>query len=419
MDYERALSHLYGLESKLGWDLKLERVRAALALLGSPEAAVPAVLVAGTNGKGTCCAVVHSILCEAGVNAGLYTSPHLVDFTERIRIGRRTIARDAVASGIERIVEETGRAGIELTFFEMATVLAFDEFAREGVAAAVLEVGLGGRLDATNVSDPVASAVTTIGFDHEEFLGRTLEAIAREKAGVMRPGRAVVLGPRMPGEARGALLAEAARVGARPVESDPSRGELDALALLGEHLRDDAAVGLALLEEAGRASSAFRVDASAVRAGLASVRWPGRLDVVRREPLVVVDGAHNPDGVEALLRSMPAVFGSTRPRLLFAALADKPWREMAGRLSPFVSEAIVTGIDGPRAVAPAELATAFAIPVRVEPDPGRALRSLLDRPGDGPVLVAGSLYLAGSVYRFLIEQGGMESVFDRGPGAAA
>jgi len=419
VDYDRALAHLYGLESKLGWDLKLERVRAALDLLGSPERKFPAVLVAGTNGKGTCCSVVHAVLCSAGVPAGLYTSPHLVDFTERIRVGSRAISREAVAAGVERIAEATGRAGIALTFFEMATVLAFDEFARRGVPAAVLEVGLGGRLDATNVADPVASAVTTIGFDHEEFLGDTLDAIAREKAGVMRPGRAVVLGPRLPAEARAALLDEAARVGARPVEADPSRRELAALVLRGEHLRDDAAVGLALLEEAGRVSPAFRVDGRATLEGLATVRWPGRLDVVMRDPLVVVDGAHNPDGVEALLRSMPEVFGSVRPRLLFSALSDKPWREMARRLAPRVSEVTVTGLEGPRAVAPDELATAFPAPVRVEPDPESALRSLLDRPGDGPVLVAGSLYLAGSVYRFLLGRQGMDSVFDLGPGAAA
>lgn len=419
MDYDAALAHLYGLESKLGWDLKLERVRAALGLLGAPEIRVPAVLVAGTNGKGTCCAVAHSVLCEAGVRAGLYTSPHLVDFTERIRLGRRPIAREAVAEGVARLAAVTERAGIALTFFEMATVLAFEAFAAAGLDAVVLEVGLGGRLDATNVSDPVASAVTTIGFDHEEFLGSTLDAIAREKAGVMRPGRAVVLGPRLPAEARVALLDEAARVGARVVDADPSRVEPDLLSLPGAHARDDAAVALALLEEAGRACPAFRVAARATRRGLAAVRWPARLDVVMREPLVVVDGAHNPDGVEALVAAMPRVFGGARPRLLYAALEDKPWREMAARLAPFVADVTVTRLEGPRAVAPEDLAAAFPGPVRIVSDPQDAFRSLVEPPAAGPVLVAGSLYLAGSVYRFLLGRGNMNSVFDLVPGASA
>ena len=242
MDYEEAIAHLYGLEATLGWDLKLERVRAVLARLGSPERRQPSVLVAGTNGKGACCAIVHSTLSAAGFRAGLYTSPHLVNFTERIRIGRDEIPRSRVAEGVTRLAADTAAAGIRLTFFEMATVLAFDEFARAGVDVAVLEVGLGGRLDATNVADPVASAVTTIGFDHQEFLGDTLGAIAREKAGVMRPGRPVVLGAHLPAEARRALLDEAKRIGARVVESAPGRFDLGALPLRGAHMRDNAAV---------------------------------------------------------------------------------------------------------------------------------------------------------------------------------
>jgi dihydrofolate synthase/folylpolyglutamate synthase len=421
VDYEEAIAHLHGLEATLGWDLKLERVRAVLARLGSPERRQPSVLVAGTNGKGACCAIVHSTLSAAGFRAGLYTSPHLVNFTERIRIGRDEIPRSRVAEGVTRLAADTAAAGIRLTFFEMATVLAFDEFARAGVDVAVLEVGLGGRLDATNVADPVASAVTTIGFDHQEFLGDTLGAIAREKAGVMRPGRPVVLGAHLPAEARRALLDEAKRIGARVVESAPGRFDLGALPLRGAHMRDNAAVALALLEETARECPALRVDERAIRTGLATVRWPGRLDVVHRDPLVLVDGAHNPDGIAALVAALPGVVGGARPRLLFAALADKPWGAMAAMLAPHVDEVVVTDAGTPRSVPVADLAAAFPAPLRVvvEPDPERALRDLLARPGAGPVLVAGSLYLAGSVYRFLLRHHGMDSVFDPFPGIAA
>jgi len=419
--YEDAIAYLYALEVSLGWDLKLERVRAALAAVGSPEKRYPSVLIAGTNGKGATAAMVHSVLREAGVVAGLYTSPHLVHFTERIRIGGAEIARERVAEGVERVRRAAEGAGIPLTFFEMATVLAFLAFAEDEVGAAVLEVGLGGRLDATNVADPVASAVVSIGYDHEAFLGDTLDAIAREKAGVMRPGRAVVLGPDLPAEARRALVDEAGRVAARRVEADVERPEIAAVALRGEHMRRNAAVAIALVEEAGAAEPRLRVDERALRAGLARVRWPGRLDVVQGSPRVVLDGAHNREGVAALLAALPAVLGGRRPHLLFAALADKPWRDMAAQLAPHVASVIATSVGGARGVPARDLAAAFAgVPASAEPEPRRAFARLVAS-GDRatPILVAGSLFLVGAVYEALLERLGVASVFDRLPELAA
>lgn len=336
MTYDDAIAYLYGLEATRGWDLKLERVRATLDRLGSPERRVPSVLIAGTNGKGATAAIVHSIWSEAGLRVGLYTSPHLVHFTERIRIGHAELSRERVVAGVERLRDLTESAGIALTFFEMATVLAFLAFAEDELDAAVLEVGLGGRLDATNVAEPLASAVVSIGFDHEVFLGDTLAAIAREKAGVMRPGRPVVLGGALPAEAREALLARAAQIGARVVDADPTRPELAATALCGAHMRRNAAVALSLVEAAGEAFPALCADARAVRAGLGGVRWPGRLEVVHHRPLVVVDGAHNRAGVAALIEALPAVVGARRPRLLSPRSRTRPgarWRRSSRRTS--------------------------------------------------------------------------------------
>jgi dihydrofolate synthase/folylpolyglutamate synthase len=421
VNYDEAIAYLYGLEASLGWDLKLDRVRAALERLGSPERRYPSVLVAGTNGKGSTSAIVHSVLGEAGAKVGLYTSPHLVSFTERTRIGFAEIDRGRVADTVTRLRRLVEAASIPLTFFEMATVLALLAFAEDTVDLAVLEVGLGGRLDATNAVEPVASAVVSIGFDHQAFLGDTLDAIAREKAGVMRGGHPVVLGPELPAEARAALLDEASRVGARVVDADAGRAELAAVALRGAHMRRNAAVAMSLLDCIGDALPGLLADAGARRAGLARVRWPGRLDVVHERPLVVVDSAHNREGVAALIATLPTVFRGRRPRLLFAALADKPWGDMAADLAPHVASVTVTGVGGRRGVPVDDLASAFAgrLPVAVEPEPARAFDALLGGDAETPVLVAGSIYLVGAVYERLLARSGAASVFEPLRGLAA
>ncbi len=417
MTYDETIAYLYGLEASLGWDLKLDRVRAALERLGSPQRCYPCALIAGTNGKGSTAAVAHAILGAAGRRVGLYTSPHLVHFTERIRVGDREIERDRVIDGVAHIRRVTEPAGIALTFFEMATVLALLEFAVAGVDAAVLEVGLGGRLDATNAVDPAASAVVSIGFDHEAFLGSRLAEIAREKAGVMRRDRTTVLGPALPTEARQALLDEAGRSGARvhEVSGDDLRlALLDRLTLAGEHMRGNAAVALALLAALGREHPGLRVEPAAVGAGLGGVRWPGRLEVVQRAPLVLLDGAHNREGAAALVRALPGILGGRRVRLLFGALADKHWHDLAVLLAPLATSVVVTRVGGARGVAPEDLRTAFPkeLAVEVEPEPARALHRMIEADRETPVLVAGSLYLVGAVYAALLEERGRRSVFD-------
>lgn len=418
LGYDETLAWLIGLEATRGWDLKLERVRAALAALGSPERDYPSVLVAGTNGKGSTCAMVHAALGEAGFRAGLYTSPHLVEFTERIRVADDEIPRDAVVRGVETIRARTDVAGSGLTFFEVTTLLALWWFAECRVDVAVLEVGLGGRLDATNVVEPVVSAVTSIGFDHEDYLGHTLDAIAREKAGVMRAGRVTVLGAALADEARAALLDEARRRGAIVREAADDGAKV--VALDGPHMRRNAAVACGVLEALAVAEPRLVVGDDAIARALTRVVWPGRLAIVHEAPRVVLDGAHNVDGARALRDALPAIVGMDPVRLLFSALRDKRWREMASILAPVAREVVVSEIGGKRGLAGDELADGFpGAPVRVIPDPSDALARMIAEDGSTPIVVAGSLFLVGMVYADLMRRAGTRSVFARRTGASA
>lgn len=408
--YDETLAWLIGLEATRGWDLKLERVRAALAALGSPEHTYPSVLVAGTNGKGSTCAMIHAALGEAGRRAGLYTSPHLVEFTERIRVGEDEIPRDEVVRGVATIRARSDVEGSGLTFFEVTTLLALWWFAERRVDVAVLEVGLGGRLDATNVVEPVVSAVTSIGLDHEDYLGNTLDAIAREKAGVMRAGRVTVLGAELAEEARRALLDEARRRGT--IVRDAAASTPSIVALDGPHMRRNAAVACGVLEALAVAEPRLAVGGEAIARGLARVRWPGRLAIVHEAPRVVLDGAHNVDGARALRAALPAITGPEPVRLLFSALRDKRWREMASILAPVAREVVVSEIGGKRGLAADEIAEAFpATPVRVVPSPAAALARMIGEDRTTPIVVTGSLFLVGMVYGDLMRRAGTRSVF--------
>lgn len=419
--YRETVRYLYGLEARRGWDLKLERVRRALARLGSPERSYPSILIAGTNGKGSTAALVCAALGAAGKRVGLYTSPHLVHFTERIRIGDEEIPAGDVVAGVERIRAVTRPEETGLTFFEVATLLALLYFAERGVEAAVLEVGLGGRLDATNAVEPVASAIVSIGRDHEDYLGSGLASIAMEKGGVMRAGRPTVVGADLPPEAQRALEDLAARSGTRLSRAAADPGPGVELAMAGAHMRRNAAVANALLDELEAAEPGLSAGPEARRRAFASLRWPGRLSVLGRDPVVVCDGAHNREAIEALLAALPGILGAKRPRLVFGALRDKPWQEMAARLAPATAEVVVIGVPHPRAVPPATLAGAFpARRVRVGPvSPGRAVAELVERDPRRPVLVTGSLFLLGALYADMLARCGAGSVSALARGAGA
>jgi len=417
--YHDTVAWLQRLEVTAGWDLKLDRMRAALAVRGHPQRRFPAIHVAGTNGKGSTAAMVESVMRAAGHRTGLYTSPHLVDFAERIRAGCRTIPHDAVVALVAEARAALEPAGIALTHFEFATLIAFEWFARIGVEVAVVEVGLGGRLDATNVVDAVATAITSIALDHEEFLGDDLAAIAGEKAGILAPGVPVVVGALAP-EADAVVRARAAAVGA-PLRQAGRAGRLRAtvgsaepdhlvfegegaagwdglrVGLPGAFQRANAEVALTML---AAVQSRFPTSPEAVRRGLRDVAWPGRLATLETAPLVVADAAHNPAGVAALAAELPALLAGRPAVFVVAVMHDKPWREMLQVLVPFARTIVCTEV-GRRAVEAATLATAVAAPASavVCPAPRDAIARarMLAGPG-GAVVVTGSLFLVGEAY---------------------
>ena len=402
---------------RFGIKFGLGTMRALVAEMGHPERAYPTLLVAGTNGKGSVAAYCDAMLRASGLRTGRYTSPHLVRVNERIAVDGRAIADRDFALAVRAVrdaAEGLVRRGVleaHPTFFEVLTAAAFAHFRRRAVDVAVLEVGLGGRLDATNVADPVASAIVSIDFDHEVYLGRTLAAIAGEKAGVMRRGQPTVIGP-LPDEARRAVLAQARVIGARVVEAErgaryvgpcdlitPSARYAGLRPLPGAHQRDNLLVAIRLLEEAKR--EGLSVDRRKVPAAVARTRWPGRLERVAGDPPLVLDGAHNPAGARALAAHLaqgpPFV-------LVFAAMTDKDVRGLARELFPLATEIVLTRPRVSRAATPDELARRcgrLARRARREPSVARALRlarRLARARGPGtPVVIAGSLYLVGAV----------------------
>ena len=419
MTYEQTLAWLYHLEVSRGWDLKLESVRDALARLGSPEQRFSALHVAGTNGKGSTAAFAHSVLAHGGVRAGLFTSPHLSDFRERVRVGDDLISPDAVVDLVEEIRGRLAGSNVELTFFEFTTAMTFLHFARERVEVAVVEVGLGGRLDATNVVVPRATVVTTIGLDHERYLGSTPTAIAAEKAGIFKPGVPAIVG-RVAGEALDVLAGVAAERGSslrllgRDFHAEIGESGFDYRGrrtirglrpgLAGRYQIDNAAVALAALEEGGWLRG---LGDDAVRAGVGGVHWPGRLEVLCERPRVVVDGAHNPAAVAALVDELGFVANGRPVHLVFGVLADKRWPEMAERLAAVVADVVVVPVRERRSAAPERVAEAFRefLPTRVEASATAAVGALLDDPAyaSDVVLIAGSLFLVGEVRAHLLE----------------
>lgn len=411
--YADTIAWLQSLEVAKGWDLKLERMRAAVALRGHPERRFHVLHVAGTNGKGSTAAMLEAVLRAAGHRTGLYTSPHLVDFAERIRAGGGTMPHEAIVALVGELRAALAGAGIGLTHFEFATLLAFEWFARIGVEVAVVEVGLGGRLDATNVVQPLVTVVTTIGRDHEEFLGRELAGIAREKAGIAKRGVPLVLG-RLDADAERVVAAVAAGAGA-PVVATWRETSLEstatglafrglgvawddlAVGLPGAFQRDNARTALATL---ATVRAALPLGAGDVRAGLAATEWPGRLAELARAPRIVADGAHNPAGVAALVRELPGLTCGRPTTLVFAVMADKDWTAMLDALVPLATRVIATRV-GRRGVDPARVAGVLGgrVPVEVVEPAREAIARARRTAGAGDVvLVAGSLFLVGEAY---------------------
>lgn len=412
-DYQRTLDWLYALEAAKGMDFKLERVALALRRLGDPQRACPVLHIAGTNGKGSVAAMLDACLTAGGYRVGRYTSPHLVEIGERMTVGGAPIGRQALVALADEVRAVTLARGIGLTFFEILTVMAFLHFAREAVQVAVIEVGLGGRLDATNVVDPLVAVITTIGRDHTQWLGEGLEAIAAEKGGIIKRGRPVVLG-RIAPPARTVLERLAAERDAPAVAAGRDyRLDVDEfsglgwcladlqIGLRGTHQRDNAATTLAALAVA---RETLPISEAALRRGLAEVSWPGRLEIIDGQPLTVVDGAHNADGVAALLAEVPRLAGDRPLHLLFAVMGDKDWAAMVEPLARVCASAVVTEVLVPRGAPAERVAAAFGpgCPALAEPDLDRAWWLVRERAGaSGVVVVAGSLFLIGALYERL------------------
>jgi dihydrofolate synthase/folylpolyglutamate synthase len=412
-EYQQTLDWLYALESARGMDFKLERVALALQRFGDPHRRFPSIHIAGTNGKGSVAAMLHAVLSHAGYRVGLYTSPHLVRFTERIRVGNEEIPPEQIVELTRRIRALATASGIELTFFEFVTVLAFLHFAEAGIDVGVIEVGLGGRLDATNVIEPLASVITTIGLDHIQYLGDSIESIAAEKGGIIKPGRPVIVGE--VGETAAAVLSRIAEERKSPLfragrdyviskEIKPSfRGlgwaleDLE-IGLLGRYQRENAGTALATL---ALLRDHFSLSEEEIRLGLASVCWPGRLEIVSHKPTLILDCAHNVEGIAVLVRELQTLDPRGSVHAVFAVMRDKDWRGMAARLAPVCASVTVTEVLPPRGESCAVVADAFRsfCPVHCEPDPVRALQDTCVRASASDwILVTGSLFLIGAVY---------------------
>ena len=392
MNYAGALAWLYGTQT-FGIKLGLDNTRRLLAAAGDPHARLKFLHVAGTNGKGSTCAMMDAILRAAGHRSGLYTSPHLVDFRERIRLDGVMISEDAVAEGLTMLREAAANWDHAPTFFELATVLAAWWFAREGADYVVWETGMGGRLDATNAVTPLVAVITPVGMDHQKWLGGTLAEIAGEKAGIIKPRVPVVSAPQAP-EVRAVLASRASGVGV-PIAfvDEPWPGV--APGLPGLHQRWNAALACAALRAAGTG-----VEAKDEIDGLRRVVWPGRFQ--RVEENLVIDGAHNPEAVETLVETWREVFGEVKASLVFAALRDKDAAALLRALRAIADEVWLVPVNNPRGMAPAELRSSAEGAGFAAIHEGSVGESLCAARASGrPVLVAGSLFLAGEVSAFL------------------
>jgi dihydrofolate synthase/folylpolyglutamate synthase len=417
MNYTESIAYLYGLQ-KHGIKLGLETMLALLARMGSPQARFQSVHIAGTNGKGSTAAMVAAMLQAEGYRVGLYTSPHLVDFRERIKIGGRMIAEEHV-SQLTQHINQSCRQDLSPTFFEFTTAMAFQHFADSAIDVAVVEVGLGGRYDATNVLQPVVSAITTIALDHQEYLGSTLAAIAWEKAGVVKPHVPIVIGrlDKEPAEVIGEIaegqqapLHELNRhfwiTGSSPDRFDyhgmTSRYEALSCPLAGRHQLDNAACALAIAEVL--AARGLSVSEKAIRRGLHLVEWAGRLETVDEHPTVVLDGAHNSAAAVALADSLTTMMQSGSYRRLILVLGmmrDKDHRAFMMPLRHLVADLVLTRADLARAATVSELRATLQdlVPSLYEatmPVDALALAKRLAKPDD-LICVTGSLMLVGDV----------------------
>ncbi len=410
MNYEDSLDWLYNLQY-IGIKLGLDNTKALLAELGNPHDKLKIIHVAGTNGKGSVCAFLTSILIEAGYKVGTYTSPHLKEFGERIAINGYSMTHDEFVRGIVRIkpkVEElanpkrgSGKKKADCTFFETSTCLAFDHFARRKVDFAVVEVGMGGRLDSTNVAEPVISVIISIGLEHTEHLGETIAEIAGEKAGIIKKGVLVVCGVEEK-EALDVIKKIAKKAGAKVKMAPDLRVENSnafgtefsnglKTKLAGNHQAKNASVAVAAIEELR--NQGFKVEPDCLKKGLKNTIWPGRLQFARLEPPVLLDSAHNPPGAEALRHFICEHLADRRIIGVVGMINTKDSEGYIRALEPVLDEVIITAPEYDKALAPEDLADFVSGDCEISLSVSEAIDSAMKKAGStGLVLVTGSIF---------------------------
>ena len=406
MRYSEAIQFLSGLQ-RFGARPGLDTTRQLAALAGNPQAALRFIHVAGTNGKGSTCAMLESIYRAAGLRVGLFTSPHLVAFGERIQINRRLISEDDLARRVAAVVPHLREFSEEThpTFFEVVTVMALGYFAEQKCDLVIWETGLGGRLDATNIVTPLASVITNVQFDHQDWLGDTLAKIAGEKAGIIKPGVPVVTAAEEP-EALAVIRETARRLHApltvvNRVDSEREDTNAGTVSLLGDHQRLNAALARAVVRVL---QQQIPVPDEAVRAGLSHVEWAGRLQVLpRANQTILLDGAHNAAGAAALRAALQKFFYGRPLSLILGVLSDKDWAPICETLAPLAAHIALTPVASERTASPMTLAegcrrTNPAAKVAVCGSLKEALAAMEREPF---VVITGSLYLVGEALELL------------------
>ena len=378
-------------------NLGLERMKRLLSYLGNPEKKFASIHIAGTNGKGSTAAICAAIFGEAEYKTGLYTSPHLVDFCERIRVGDENISQHGVMRWAKIISEAPGFETDPLSFFEWTTAMAFLHFAEEDVKAAVIETGLGGRLDATNVITPKISVITSIAQDHTHHLGASIQEIAFEKAGIIKPGVPVVTGP-LPSEAMEVIREMASTRNSPLVSVDGSAISDFEVRLEGRHQRENAAVAVTVMQMF-REREGFLISDEDIQSGLEAVSWPGRLETIQQRPWIVLDGAHNMAAIRAVVEYFEERLLGRKLTVLFGVMSDKDVQGMLRELGTIAGRFVFTALPMKRCASPSVLQE-MAQPLEKESfvfqDVPTALEFILpDLASSEVLLVTGSLFLVG------------------------
>lgn len=420
MSYPESVEYLYALgnELKAGAKFGLERMQTLMRVLGHPDRKQTIIHVAGTNGKGSTCAMITQVLADAGYKTGLNTSPHLVEPTERIRINGNPIGRDDFAAAFEfvhRAAEEAvlrGDMDAHPSYFETVTAMALHVFAGQSCEYTVLEVGLGGRLDATNVVDPRLCVITPVSFDHEAFLGNTLVAIAGEKAGILKAGVPAVVVADQDAGAEAVILSRAQELGCNLLRSRASDAQDIESSVSGSSFRLGGTrftcslpghyqIGNAVT--AVVACRALGIPDDAIASGLSHTRWPGRLETVRTRPDFILDGAHNPAGANALAQHIREFYAGRPIWIVYGAMRDKAIDEVTGQLFPLAQKLIVTQPAMPRALQPETILEMHEHPNAVTASTVRDAIALAESaPPTAAVFFTGSLYLVGEARGLLL-----------------